>query len=312
MWVLSGGEMGWAVSMDLRRIDTPAELLRIVREAVAYGPLRADGKTPPVMELASPAQTPAGFLTVCVPLDGRMERIARRWALSDDSAWRERAAVVLGARGLEWTWDALKPLLTDPYSRVHTVGNWTAVLEARATRNYPVRDAARRAVAGPVSPVVDADVPEMRYRPVSFGGTALYLAGVIGLAALANRRGLGLCGWACVPCAGLAGLVLLGWWRSWMVVDSVSVAAGGVDWEITATMGEVVVLRVEDGAVAHGPMVWTERVDLSQRLWYSGALTGTDRLGWWFPKVFGGRMWGVQKAYPFVAVVVRIGRSLAW
>jgi hypothetical protein len=146
------------VRMDGERVTDGARLLQATREAAAF-PEKHGGQRRPYI-LMEP------YLTV--PMDGRLEALARRWLEDEAMARRATAVHILARFNTPEDLALIKGRMKDPGYLVKEPTEWTAALEWRARKEYPVRQAARLFVEP--RPGEDSVEPYLRYVPVAWGG----------------------------------------------------------------------------------------------------------------------------------------------
>jgi len=280
-WVLRDGrpiDLTPAVTMDGEYLPHRAALVAAVEREVA-----ANRHVSPVQTLWAPVVPPAvgqrlGGRGLQVPADARLDMVAARWARHADPGYRSAAAHLFSRR----PWGAgrlaaLRPLMADAWYGVDEQGVWRPQPADRWRRIFPARAGATQAVTNwigsgtatgdetralhallhDVRPVTE---PHPTYRPVGYGALvrgAIVIAGAIGTASLARRRGgrLGVArvGAAAAVVAALAVLVLDR--KSRTDESTASFALGAASWEVTAVDGRLHVLRVADESAPRGVVV---------------------------------------------------------
>jgi hypothetical protein len=194
---------------------------------------------------------------LAVPVDSRLEAVARRWAEARDAYARVRAAQALSHFRSPENAEILKGLLTDtamPYSAGS--GKWTRGV-------YAVREEAYTTLA---SWGVDVGMPELegpmyRYRPAFLDWAVFVPIVVIGwvllnLAVRGSQFRLGrslLQGLTFLSLLTAAALVVL-WVRSWFLVDELMYPIRTAHHQVASYRGGVHYLVMLDAEMKEGPL----------------------------------------------------------
>jgi hypothetical protein len=257
--------------MDGQCIETGEGLLRATVEAARYTHERGEPCASVLFE---------GRI---IPEDGRLEALALKWLGGKDVPTREMGIEAIGFFNSAENAARLREVLgRDPAFHVDPAEEWSARLEERWWKEYPVREQALNVLVGwKRSGGVDAElrVPFLRYGAVSWWFWRVWL-GVVLVAGILVWRGFGLAGFATIVLVGVSLLVVVGWWRSAWVTQSFSYAGGGADIEIVSGRGKIALLRVQDDAPEHGWLVRRYADDSGAReLWFEHYLRPREDLG---------------------------------
>jgi rubrerythrin len=301
-WRLDGLEQN-AHTMDGRRVSEGAQLLALARAearvVIPREPPDAFERRVRWLELecrsfgpSSPMRS-VGEALLQVPIDRRLETLARQWI--DDAEWQTR---VQGARVLDRfhgpppNVDALRRALRDPAYVVRPDSEWHADVDQRGRREYPVRQAAAAALRGwGFANDVRTVMPHRLFQPVRWWqGVAAVLAGCAA-GALVRRRGRSrvwgaLCGALIVFTAFLLLLMARGP-RSGGGGEVWSWAALGMNFELASARGRLTLLCVGDPGTTHAPAARS----LDGSTWGYQTAAGVVRAG----------RWGVEAEYGTLA-----------
>lgn len=271
------------------------------------------------------------FNNMTVPEDGRLEALALKWLLASDVPTRQ-----LGIEAIKYfnsTENAarLRQILEhDPAFHVDPAEEWTARLDERWWKEFPVREQALNVLVGwKKTGGADAELrtPFLRYGPVSWWFWGIWLTAVLVVGILV-WRGFGFAGFTTVVLIGVSLLVIVGWWRSVWVTQAFSYATGGADVEIISGRGRIALLRVQDDAPRHGWAVRRYGADeTAGGLWFAHYLNpredrGSGNFRWAEGKTAGDGysfsllqlpywvVMAVLLSWPFAQGIARAGRGM--
>ncbi len=261
--VATDGTIPVVHTTDGRALFTEAQLLAAVRRAERLEDPQARYRPKAAIPVAIRGHpTPAAGArkdNLWVPVDARLESLARDWIDDPRPGYRAAGALALSRFRSADNFARLRKLLWDPHYDPEPAPRWQPLPELRNLRDHWLRVYAMFALddAGQHVPFdLATHTPNPAFHLFSWHRPALAAAAVTATIALAGRRR----GGASLPrrAALIGGLALLATavtlqWRSHRVLSTLDLAAGGASWEFSSAGGRLTILRVADDSAPRAP-----------------------------------------------------------
>jgi hypothetical protein len=282
-WRLDGGEQ-LAIMMDGRRLRDGVELLEHVRAEARRTAIDAENRSRTVLEADDfPIESPLGSMrnvrggALRVPVDERLERMAREWCDDPEPLYRAQGARLLRLFRKPEHLPTLRRLMWDPAYEVIAPPEFRWEESAwRMNRRYFVRAAARATLdSWEIEEPTVVLGPHQTYEPLAWPKWFAGFGGIMITGALIQRqRGwvMGAVRWGLVA---LAVSVSVLDWRSDRSCDLASWVSGGIDYELASAGGKISLVWVADGAAEQQPLVESVAWNQGQahQPWYVPLLT---------------------------------------